>query len=450
MDFTPHTAEDVESMLKEIGVSSIEELISMSLPERARLKEELKLPSPLSELEAERKLEQLSALNAPENGFISFLGAGVYNHYIPAVVDAVISKPEFFTAYTPYQPEVSQGTLAAIFEFQTMIANLTGLDVANASMYDGATALAEAVLMARRLVSLKTPGSVAVLEPFHPHYKSVLKTYLEPHSIEIVAIKHVDGIPDIESLEQKLEEEQGIFAVVIPQPTFYGTIYDYRDFIRAAKERDIITIVQHDPHLLGIMKSPGELGADIAAGEAQPLGNPLNFGGPLLGYLSCKKEHIRQLPGRIIGETVDVDGNRVFVMTLQTREQHIRRERATSNICTNEALCALAATVYLSWYGKEGFRELAGRIFSVTMHAAESLKKAGEIPYRGPYFKDFVIRLNTDTEEVLKTGIREKIIPGIPLFHLDPNAKRNELLVSVTEKTVADDIEKLVEFLGRF
>jgi glycine dehydrogenase subunit 1 len=447
LDYIPHSREEIIEMLKTVGADSVGELIEKAIPREALLERDLNLPAPLSEQEASLLIEELSQKNAPLNGYASFLGAGVYNHYIPAVVKAVIEKPEFFTAYTPYQPEVSQGTLASIFEFQTMICELTGMDAANASMYDGATATAEAVLMARRISKKKGDGSVIVLEPINPFYLKVLEAYLEPHGIRIVLCPHNRGIPEFNRFKEILDQFEDAFAVVIPEPSFYGTVYDYRDFIALSKEQGVLSIVVHEPHLLSLLEPPGKLGADICTGEAQPLGNPLNFGGPLLGYLATREEFLRQLPGRIVGESVDVEGNRVFVMTLQTREQHIRREKATSNICTNEALCALAATVYMSWFGPEGMKKLSELIFSKTMYAAVELEKHFELPYEKPFFKDFVVKLDRNAEEVVRKGIAEKIIPGLPVASIDSKADPRELMISVTELSSRESIDRLISFL---
>lgn len=447
MDFVPHSKEEILLMLKTIGVDSVEELVEKAVPKDALLNRDLNLPEPLSEMEVSQLIKELSQKNAPQNNYISFLGSGVYNHYIPAVVKSIVEKPEFFTAYTPYQPEVSQGTLATIFEFQTMICELTGMECANASMYDGATATAEAVLMARRISKKKGEGRVIVLEPINPFYLKVIETYLNPHNIRILLCPHDKGIPDLNRFKEILKQFEDIFAAVIPEPSLYGTVYDYRDFIALSKEKDVLSIIVHEPHLLSLLEPPGKLGADICTGEAQPLGNPLNFGGPLLGYLSTKEEFLRQLPGRIVGESIDAEGNRVFVMTLQTREQHIRREKATSNICTNEALCALSATVYMSWYGPEGMKRLSELIFSKTMYAAVELEKYFELPYKKPFFKDFVVRLNKDAKDVVKKGIREKIIAGIPVASIQNNADPRELMISITELSSRENIDRLINFL---
>lgn len=445
MDFTSHTENDIREMLEKIGVKSLEELISSAVPEKARFKGNLNLKPPLSEAEASEELKILSSLNYPDKGFVSFLGAGAYRHFIPSVVDAVVSRPEFFTAYTPYQPEVSQGTLAAIFEFQTIIAELTGMDVANSSMYDGATALAEAVLMARRISKKPFPGKVIVLEPFHPTYLRVLEAYLKPHSIEIAVSNHQFGIPVFNIEENDLKDA---FCLVLQQPTFLGTVYDYSSIIDTAKKEGLISVVVHEPHLLSLIEPPGKLGADICVGEAQPLGNQLNTGGPLLGYLATKSEHLRQMPGRIVGETVDANGNRAFVMTLQTREQHIRRERATSNICTNETLCALAATVYVSWFGPQGLKELSKQILLKTEYTREKLSAVREIPAKGPFFKDIPLRLKTNAQTFVEKALSYGIIAGVPLSKLSNNYSEDLLLISVTELTKKEEIDQLVSIVS--
>lgn len=445
MDYIPHSPDEIKFMLEELGFKNLDELIARALPEKARIQKKLNLKRPLSEAEALAYLEALADRNAPSKGYLSFAGAGAYRHFVPAVVEEVVSRPEFFTAYTPYQPEVSQGTLAAIFEFQTIIAELTGFEVANASMYDGPTALAEAVLMARRLSTSPYPGRVLVFEPIHPAYKKVLATYLEPHEIEIQLLNHNRGVPDAFKESQLAPD---CFAAVLPQPGFFGTVYDYIDRLKKLKEAGILTIVVHDPHLLALLEPPGKLGADICVGEAQPLGNHLNFGGPLLGFMATKKEYLRQLPGRLVGETEDADGNRVFVMTLQTREQHIRREKATSNICTNEALCALAATVYAAWLGPQGFRELARQILLKTDYLYEKLNEVRKVYSLKPCFKDVVVELNGSAEELVNRGLKHGVIAGVPLSKLDPELPPNLLMVSVTELTLRDEIDMLAGIIA--
>lgn len=445
MSFIPHSSEDIRMMLEELGLSSIEELIERAVPEKARFKGKLNIGNPISQFEVLEELKNLSCSSYPEKGFISFLGAGAYDHFIPPLVDHIISRPEFFTAYTPYQAEASQGTLAAIFEFQTMVAELTGMDVANSSMYDGATALAEAVLMARRMSRKPFPGSVSVFEPLHPDYLDVLKTYVEPHGIRVVQIEHENGEPgrNLDCFDRK-----ECFAVVVQQPSFFGKIHDYRWIIDLARESEAVSIVVHEPHLLSLIEPPGKLGADICVGEAQPFGNPLNFGGPLLGFFATRKEYLRNVPGRIVGKTVDAEGNRSFVMTLQTREQHIRRERATSNICTNETLCALAATVYLSWFGPKGLKELSETILAKTHYAKEAAKAAGKLCYEGTYFKDILLKLSGSAEKLVKKAIEKKVIAGVPLKALSERFDDRLLLVSITEKTSKENIDYLMELIS--
>lgn len=432
MTYSPLTPEDIRSMLGFLNRKSIDELFAGAVPADDLINEPLNLPDPLSEPEMVKLIETLSAQNTGAHTRLSFMGAGAYSHYIPAVVREVVSRPEFFTAYTPYQPEVSQGTLASIFEFQTFIAELTGLDVANASLYDGATALAEAVLMAARLKPVQNPV-VLIHNRIHPWYLDVLKTYAGAQRIRLVF--EPDGVNSTE-----------LIAVVAQNPDFYGRINDYTPAIEYARRHDALSVVVHEPHSLGILTPPGSLGADVCVGDATALGNPLSFGGPLLGYMAVRDQYTRQVPGRLIGETVDVEGRRAFVMTLQTREQHIRRERATSNICTNEALCALAATVYLSWLGPEGFTRLARTIFDGTNYAARLFAEKFELPVSGPFFKDFVVRLPGRADEFFfRMFEQHNILPGVPAVWLDPAEDTHNLIVSVTELHTRDDIAELVE-----
>lgn len=422
-------------MLELLGKESIDQLFSEAVPSSDLTDRVIELPEALSEAEASSLIEKLSSLNTGTSARLSFAGAGAYQHYIPAVVKEVVSKPEFFTAYTPYQPEVSQGTLASIFEFQSFICELTGLDVANASLYDGATALAEAVLMAARVKNAKK-AAVLIYNRIHPLYLEVLATYAAAQDIQVV--RKLDDLKDA-----------SLVAVVVQNPDFYGQINDYTAAVTLAHQHDALSIVVHEPHSLGLLEPPGKLGADVCVGDATSLGNPLNFGGPLLGYMAVREELMRHIPGRLIGETVDADGRRAFVMTLQTREQHIRRERATSNICTNEALCALAATVYLSWLGPEGFTRLAQIIYNGTNYAAKRFAEIFEVTARGPFFKDFPVKLPFSSEQFFNDMFdKHSIIPGIPAVWLDPEEDSSILIVSVTELHSRKDIDELVELAG--
>jgi glycine dehydrogenase subunit 1 len=358
------TREQQEAMLAAVGVNSMEELFS-AIPEELKLKKDLNIPDPLSEHELNKQMLTLVEQNFDSSWNLCFLGAGIYDHFIPSAVKHITSRQEFYTAYTPYQPEISQGILQSIFEYQTMISELTGMDAANASLYDGATALYEAALLAARYTDRK---EVLVARSVNPEYRKVLYSGLKYSGITIKEIEFLNGTAqdkksgtlDSGLLQAAINENTA--AIVVQSPNFFGIIEDIKTISQKAKAADALLIAVCDPISLGILESPGALGADIAVGEAQPLGNPMNFGGPLLGYFAVKSPYIRRMPGRIAGQTTDSEGRRGFVLTLQAREQHIRREKATSNICTNQALCALTATVYLSLMGKKMYQQIRLRI----------------------------------------------------------------------------------------
>lgn len=446
MEYLPSSPEQIKQMLNYLQINDFNELFSRSIPEEAFFNRELQLPEPLSEYEVSELIKKISRKNTASYNYKSFLGGGAYHHFIPSIVEYVVSKPEFYTAYTPYQPEVSQGTLASIFEFQTFICELTGFKIANASIYDGGTALAEAVLMSLR-IKKKNPGLIAVSSCINPNYLKILKTYLKPQGVEIIEIPDLNGVTSSELLN-KMDLPEKITAVVTQNPNFFGNLEDIRPFSRFAKEKEALLIVSHEPVSLGLLEAPANLGADICVGEAQSFGNPLNFGGPYLGFLATKKEYVRSIPGRLVGQTVDEDGNRGYVMTLQTREQHIRREKATSNICTNEALCALAATVYLSYMGPKGLKKLARIIYSRTRYAKQVFSKYSTLPFKdNPSFKEFVLRLPVSTDRAFSLFKKKNILPGIPLKHLTDNAHRNDILVCITETTGKEDIYKYADVL---
>ncbi|MDH3686572.1 MAG: aminomethyl-transferring glycine dehydrogenase subunit GcvPA, partial [Myxococcales bacterium] len=370
MRYVPHTQEDVRQMLEAIGVSDVDALFRC-IPEKLRLGRALALPQAASEQEVLAELEALAANNAHSDSFDWFLGAGTYSHFVPSAVDALISRAEFYTAYTPYQPEISQGTLQAIFEWQTMITGLTGLDVANASMYDGASATAEAALMAMR-VTRRT--GVVVASGLHPHYRQVLDTYLAGLGAEVHTLPRTEGGG---SADPAALIGNDTACVIVQQPSFLGTVEDLATLAEAAHARGALFVVAVTEALsLALLRAPGDLGADLVCGEAQSFGVPPAFGGPHLGFLAARTKHVRQLPGRLVGETVDTRGKRGFVLTLSTREQHIRRERATSNICTNQGLCLMMATVYLALLGRRGLRELAELNFSRAEYAKRKLTAA--------------------------------------------------------------------------
>ncbi len=441
MGFVPNTEEDRQEMLKAIGVSSFEELIS-DIPPEIRLKEDLKLPEPLSEYEALKELREISEKNLDLNHAISFLGGGAYDHFIPSAVFTIISRSEFYTAYTPYQAEVSQGTLQAIYEYQTMICRLTGMDVANASMYDGGSALAEAVLLA---FGHTGRNEVIIAGPINPNYLSVIRTYTHPKRADIKLTRFDSGICDIDDLKNKVTDKTA--CVVVQQPNFFGNIEDVFEIEKLAHNVGALFIVAIDPISLGILIPPGEYGADVVVGEGQPLGIPLSFGGPYLGILAVKEFLIRKIPGRLSGITIDRDGERGFVLTLQTREQHIRREKATSNICTNQGLMMIAATVYMALMGKRGLREVAKLCLQKSYYLAEQISKINgfKLKYNQPFFKEFVVQTPIPASEIKKKLQQKKILPGIDISKFDGYG--DGLLIAVTEKRTKKEMDLFIEEL---
>jgi len=431
-------------MLEAIGVASFEDLLA-PVPESVRLTKPLDLPGPLSEMEVSRRLQALAEKNGNAGRRLAFLGAGAADHWVPAAVDAVAGRPEFYTAYTPYQPEVSQGTLAATFEFQTLVAELTGMAMANASLYDGASALAEAVLLA---VSVTRRKRVVVAGPLHPHYLQVLRTFCSGQGIEVVSDPAGEGTADRSWVQAALGDETA--AVVGQVPNFLGIVEDLSDLFAAARGVGAKAIAVFDPHALALYKTPGEMGADIAVGEGMSLGSPPSFGGPTLGLFAASAELVRRVPGRLIGETIDREGKRAFVMTLQTREQHIRRERATSNICTNQAWMALRATVYLSLLGPQGLREVAELSLEGAHYAAEKLAALDgfRLPYEAPFFNEFVLECPRPAREIVAGAMKRNVVPGVNLARfadLAPPGAENRLLVCVTETHGKEDLDALVE-----
>ncbi len=436
--YLPHTEEDLQKMLGELGITSINELFS-PIKEELREKVLLKLPPPLTEQELLKEIERISSEN--KSNFTSFLGAGAYNHFIPSVVPFLLQRSEFVTPYTPYQPELSQGTLQAIFEFQTMIADLFGMDVANSSMYDGATALAEAALMSMRV---KGTRKVAISKAVHPEYRKVLKTYINALDEELIEIPfNNEGVTDYLSAEKLCGE--GISAIIIQNPNFFGCIEPvqrFSDLAHTIKSLSVVCVTE--PLSLALLKSPGELGADIAVGEGQSFGIFLSFGGPYLGLFTTKNEFLRQMPGRLVGKTVDRERKPGYVLTIATREQHIKRERATSNICTNESLCALTAGIYLSALGKNGLKELAKLNLAKSEYLKNKLKKLKNlrIKFSSPTFNEFVIELKVNAEKIAKNLHKKGVVPGLPLGRYYPGLK-NCLLVAVTEMNSKKEIDML-------
>lgn len=439
MNYIPHTKKDTQDMLKAIGVSSIEDLFRDIKPElRAK---SFNIPEGKSEFEVMQYLKKLSLKNA--SGLINFVGAGFYDHYIPAAVDALCSRSEFYTAYTPYQPECSQGWLQAIFEYQTAICELTGLDIANASLYDGGTALYEAAMMAIRLTKR---NKIIMDSGVNLIYRSMLYTYTSNLSIEFVESPVVHGQSYRDEIFKCLDDKTA--AVIVQNPNFFGAVDDYSDIIKKAHSKGALVIGSVYPVSLGMLKTPAEMDIDIATGEGQSLGIPLSFGGPYLGFMAVKKEFIRQMPGRIAGATVDKDGKRGFVLTLQTREQHIRREKATSNICSNESLCALRAIIYLSLIGKTGLKELAELNFNKAEFAKSRLEKIPGVTVKrsSPTFNEFTLLLPKNADDAVHKMIDKGFACGFPLGRFYKGMD-NYLLVAVTEKRTKEEIVKFADSL---
>ena len=439
MDYTPHTDEDVSTMLSALGLSELADL-KAPIPESLRLAS-LDLPSGMSELEATQLVERMAAevgAAAPE---LSFLGAGAYDHFSPSVVDATISRGEFFTAYTPYQPEVSQGTLRAIFEFQTMMCELTGMEVANASMYDGSSALAEAVLMA---VRIRQADQVILSRSLHPFYRQVVETYVEGIGLQAVTAPWTDeGTMDLDWLADHADDSAT--AVVVQNPNFLGVLEPLEEIGKLLADRAPSFVAAVNPMSLGLIEPPGSYGADIVVGDGQPLGLPLSFGGPYVGFFATRQSHIRRMPGRIVGQTTDVNGKRAYVLTLKTREQDIRRDKATSNICTNQTLCATAVTVYLSALGPHGLEEVASVNWTRSHAAQSALANLSGVstPFTGPFFNEFVWKPDRPATELLNTIRLQGISAGVDLGSFDPDLS-GCILTCVTEKRSAEDVDLLV------
>jgi glycine dehydrogenase subunit 1 len=441
MRYLPNSSAERAAMLEATGHKSIAELFAQ-IPENLKHRAPLDLPGPLSEPEILEFFRQAASRSTRD--YVSLLGAGAYSHYRPVAVDALISRGEFFTAYTPYQAEIAQGTLQAMFEFQTLIAQLTGMDVANASLYDGSTATTEAELMALRITRR---NRVLVARTLHPEYRQVLETYVRHQNVEVIEIPYQSsGRLDLGALEPSLQDAA---AVVIQSPNFLGGIESVREIAEIAHRAGALLIVTvTEPLSLGILQPPVE--ADIVAGEAQSFGVAVAFGGPYVGFLASREKFLRQLPGRLIGETRDVEGRRGYVLTLATREQHIRREKATSNICTNQSLCALTATIYLSLLGKKGLKALAEHNLAKAHYAAHQLRAihGTDTPFVAPHFNEFVIKTAIDGEDLLAALREEKIIGGLNLEKFFPELKKH-LLLCVTETVSRADIDRMVEVVRR-
>lgn len=435
--YFPHTPEDIGIMLDRCHVQRLEDLYD-DVPDELKLKRDYDLPSEMSEKEVRDFFSGLSGRNIP---LTCFAGAGYYDHYSPAVIDTIISRSEFLTAYTPYQPEISQGTLQYIFEFQSMMAALTGLDVSNASMYDGATATAEAMLMC--VAASRKKNRVLLSSTVNPAVARVVATYARYHGVKLDMIPSRDGVTSREDFE-RMTEAGDVAGVIVSAPNFYGIVEDYSGWADICHERKALLVMNCQASTLGVIRTPGEWGADIAVGDAQSLGMPLNYGGPYLGYMCATKELIRKMPGRIAGATKDEKGQRVFVLTLQAREQHIRREKATSNICSNQGLMALYATVYLSLMGPEGLKEVNGLGYGGAHYLASRLADSGKmtLKYAGkPFINEMVMKCHGFTaDSLIEAALKERVLAGVRLAD-------DELLVAVTEMQTREDIDRYVSIV---
>jgi glycine dehydrogenase subunit 1 len=433
------TDADRDEMLETIGVSSVEELFA-DLPAGVRLGRELDLPPALSEQELTAYFEELASLNADAGSELSFLGAGLYDHYVPAIVDAVLQRGELLTAYTPYQPELSQGVLQAIFEYQTAICELTGLDVSNASGYDGTTVAADACYIAKHATGRT---KVVVTETTNPQVRQVVKTYAPGFGLEVVEVPHREGATDPAELRAAADDAA---CVIFQQPNVFGVLEPAPALAAAAADAEALPVAHVDPLSLGVLEAPGRYGCAIAIGEGQSAGNYLSFGGPHYGFLAARSEYVRRMPGRIVGETTDAAGNRGYVLTLQTREQHIRREKATSNITTNQTLLALAGLVYLSWLGPEGLREVGETCMALAGYAKERLAQPLLFSDRTT-FKEFAVRVGRPAKEAIAAARAQGVHPGYALGR-DYSGMDDVLLVAVTEKRTRAEIDRLAEVLA--
>lgn len=430
--FFPQTKEEIEQMLKQAGMNSLDDLYA-DVPEQIRFRGEYDLPEPMSETEIRSLFEKLGEKN---RRLTVFAGAGCYDHYTPAVVPNIISRSEFLTSYTPYQAEISQGTLHYIFEYQSMMAELTGMDVSNASMYDGSTATAEAAIMA--LASTKKTDTVLVSASVDPKVLNVVKTYAHFHGFNVELIAENDGATDKAQMDARLEKG-GVAGVIVQQPNYHGIVEDFSGFADSCHAHKSLFIVNSVAADLALLKTPGEWGADVAVGDGQSLGIPMSFGGPSVGYMCCTEKLMRKMPGRIVGKTVDNRGQRVFVLTLQAREQHIRRQKATSNICSNESLMALFVTIYMSVMGKEGVKEAAQMSYDGAHYLHDALIATGLFSdkYERPFFNEFCVKYNGDVDRLQQRFLENGILGGVKV-------DADTLMFAVTEKRTKEEIDKLV------
>ena len=440
--YIANSKDDEKLMLKTIGLLKVEELFE-NIPKSIRLNSGLNIDDSKSELQVSKKINGIAKKNKDINDLVCFLGAGAYDHYIPSIIKHITGRSEFYTSYTPYQPEISQGTLQALFEYQTMICNLTGLQVSNASMYDGATACAEAAMMAMSATKRK---SIVVSKTVHPQTRKILATYLKYHEVELIEVDMLDGVTDIEKLRAVVNNNTA--GVIVSNPNFFGIIEDLSQVEKITHENKALLIMDVNPISLAILKTPGEIGADIVVGEGQSLGNSLNFGGPYLGFMATTTKLMRKIPGRIVGETIDVDGKRAYVLTLQAREQHIRRQKANSNICSNQSLNALAATIYLTTLGKEGLKEVATQCINKSHYAFKELTKSGKYTavFDKPFFMEFVLKSNMEVSKVNEELLNQGILGGLNLEAFNEKEK-NQVLICVTEKRSKEEIDVLVKIM---
>ncbi|MFJ7977908.1 aminomethyl-transferring glycine dehydrogenase subunit GcvPA [Peribacillus sp. NPDC096379] len=438
--YLPDTKQDQEEMLEFLQVSSIDELFE-DIPADIRLQGELNIPQAVPEPLLMKKMNQLATKNINANQYPTFLGAGTYDHYIPSVVNHMISRSEFYTAYTPYQPEISQGELQAIFEFQTMVCELTGMDVANSSMYDGFTSLAEAASLA---VASTRRSKILVSKAVHPESRAILRTVADGPGYTVEEIQLTDEITDLGKLKEQIDKDTA--AVIIQYPNFFGSIEDLTEIKKIAEENKALFIVSANPLALALLQAPGKLGADIVIGDMQPLGIPMSFGGPHCGYFAVSKKFMRKIPGRIVGQTEDEKGQRGFVLTLQAREQHIRRDKASSNICSNQALNALASSICMTSLGKQGIRQMAQLNLEKADYMAKMLKQKGfVILNQSPFFNEFVVELPRPVKEVNAKLLEAGIIGG---FDLESDyGHENQMLLAVTEQRTKEEIDQFVEVL---
>lgn len=438
--YIPNTEQDEKEMLEVLGIDSIDRLFD-DIPAAIKLGRRLNLAGPLSETEVSKKVRSIANKNISTEELVCFRGAGAYDHSVPSIVKHLISRSEFYTAYTPYQPEISQGTLQAIFEYQTMIANLTGLEVSNASMYDGASATAEAAMLA---AANQKGDTVVISSTVHPQTREVVKTYMRFYGTKVVEVPSKDGVTDMDALKELVNGDT--VAVIVQNPNFFGIVEDCSEVGEIAHANKALFIMNVDPISLGMLKTPGEYGADLAVGEGQVLGNGLNYGGPYLGFMAASNKQMRKMPGRIVGQTVDLDGKRAFTLTLQAREQHIRRDKATSNICSNQALNALAATIYLGALGREGLYEVAESSAKKAYYAFNKLVETGKFRpvYDKPFFREFVLETDMDVDALNAQLASKGFLGGYNLAKEYPSDK-NRVLFCVTEKRTIEEIDCLVK-----